>query len=43
MPWERSLLKKLYPDDPELWVYATRDSDGEGLLDFWPVNARQRS
>ena len=34
-PWERSLLEALYPDDPELWVYATRDSDGDGLLDFW--------
>jgi hypothetical protein len=34
-PWERSLLEVLYPDDPELWVYATRDSDGDGLLDFW--------
>lgn len=34
-PWERSLLEELYPDDPELWVYATRDSDGDGLLDFW--------
>jgi hypothetical protein len=33
-PWERSLLEELYPDDPELWVYATRDSDGDGLLDF---------
>ena len=34
-PWERALLEELYPDDPELWVYATRDSDGDGLLDFW--------
>ena len=34
-PWERDLLEELYPDDPELWVYATRDSDGDGLLDFW--------
>ena len=33
--WERALLEELYPDDPELWVYATRDSDGDGLLDFW--------
>ena len=33
-PWERSLLEALYPDDPELWVYATRDSNGDGLLDF---------
>jgi len=33
--WEQSLLKELYPDDPELWVYATRDSDGDGRLDFW--------
>ena len=33
-PWEQSLLEELYPDDPELWVYATRDSDGDGLLDF---------
>ena len=32
-PWEGSLLEALYTDDPELWVYATRDSDG--LLDFW--------
>jgi hypothetical protein len=34
-PWERSLLEVLYPDDPELWVYATRDSDADGLNDFW--------
>lgn len=34
-PWERSLLEELYPDDPELWVYATRDSDTDGLNDFW--------
>jgi hypothetical protein len=32
--WERRLLKQLYPDDVELWVYATRDSDGDGVLDF---------
>ena len=34
-PWERALLEELYPDDPEMWVYATRDSDADGLLDFW--------
>ena len=34
-PWERSLLEELYPDDPELWVYATRDIDADGLNDFW--------
>lgn len=33
-PWEQSLLEELYPGDPELQVYATRDSDGDGLLDF---------
>lgn len=32
-PWERDLLEELYPDDPELWVYATRDSDGDGIHD----------
>lgn len=34
-PWESSLLEELYPDDPELWVFATRDSDADGLNDFW--------
>lgn len=33
--WERELLETLYPDNHALWVYATRDSDGDGLLDFW--------
>jgi hypothetical protein len=33
-PWERLLLEELYPGDQELWVYATRDSDGDGILDF---------
>ncbi|MEE9562196.1 MAG: thrombospondin type 3 repeat-containing protein, partial [Thermoanaerobaculia bacterium] len=32
--WERRLLKQLYGRDRELWVYATRDSDGDGILDF---------
>ena len=32
--WERRLLKQLYSRDRELWVYATRDSDGDGILDF---------
>ncbi len=32
--WERRLLKQLYPDDVELWVYATRDTDADGVLDF---------
>ena len=32
--WERELLESLYPDDPELWAYATRDSDGDGVFDF---------
>jgi hypothetical protein len=35
LPWEAELLESLYPGDHELWVYATRDSDGDGLLDFW--------
>ena len=34
-PWERQLLETLYPGDHALWVYATRDTDGDGLLDFW--------
>jgi hypothetical protein len=33
-PWERELLESLYPDDPELWAYATRDSDEDGVFDF---------
>lgn len=33
-PWERELLEALYPDDPELWAYATRDSDEDGVFDF---------
>lgn len=32
--WERRLLKRLYGRDRELWVYATRDSDGDGIFDF---------
>ena len=32
--WERRLLKQLYGRDRELWVYATRDSDGDGVFDF---------
>ena len=32
--WERDLLEELYPDDHELWVYAIRDSDGDGVLDY---------
>ena len=32
--WERHLLKQLYPKDFELWVYATRDTDADGVLDF---------
>ena len=33
-PWERQLLEELYPEAPELWVYATRDSDEDGVFDF---------
>ena len=33
-PWERELLESLYPDDPELWAYAIRDSDEDGVFDF---------
>ena len=33
-PWERDLLVSLYPEAPELWALAIRDSDGDGLLDF---------
>jgi hypothetical protein len=32
--WERRLLRQLYGRDRELWVYATRDSDGDGIFDF---------
>ena len=32
--WERRLLKQLFGRDKELWVYATRDSDGDGIFDF---------
>ena len=32
--WERRLLEQLYPDDVELWAYAVRDTDGDGVLDF---------
>jgi hypothetical protein len=32
--WERRLLKQLYGRNRELWVYATRDSDGDGIFDF---------
>ena len=33
-PWEQELLESLYPDDPALWAYATRDSDEDGIFDF---------
>ncbi len=33
-PWERDLLAELYPGDVELWAYAIRDSDGDGIVDF---------
>jgi hypothetical protein len=33
-PWERDLLVSIYPGDEELWAYATRDSDGDGIFDF---------
>ena len=33
-PWEQELLESLYPDDPALWAYATRDSDEDGVFDF---------
>jgi len=32
--WERRLLRQLYPDDAELWAYAIRDTDADGVLDF---------
>jgi hypothetical protein len=33
-PWERDLLESIYPDDQELWAYATRDTDKDGIFDF---------
>lgn len=33
-PWERSTLQELYPGDVELWAYAIRDTDGDGIHDF---------
>ena len=33
-PWERAALQELYPGDVELWAYAIRDSDGDGVHDF---------
>jgi hypothetical protein len=32
--FERQVLTELYPDDPELWALAIRDSDGDGVFDF---------
>lgn len=32
--YEREELLRLYGDDVEMWCYATRDSDGDGVLDF---------
>ena len=34
MPWESDLLTSLYPGDEELWAYAIRDTDGDGIKDF---------
>lgn len=33
-PWERAALRELYPGDVELWAYAIRDTDGDGVHDF---------
>ncbi len=33
-PWERAALRELYPGDLELWAYAIRDTDGDGVHDF---------
>ena len=33
-PWEQALLTELYPEDSELWAYAIRDTDGDGVHDF---------
>jgi hypothetical protein len=33
-PWERELLEALYPDDPESWALALRDSDHDGIKDY---------
>ena len=33
-PWERALLRQLYPEDVELWAYAIRDTDADGVNDF---------
>jgi hypothetical protein len=33
-PWEQELLRELYPGDAELWAYAIRDTDGDGVHDF---------
>ena len=32
--WERATLQALYPGDVELWAYAIRDTDGDGIKDF---------
>ena len=32
--WERAALQEFYPGDVELWAYAVRDSDGDGVHDF---------
>jgi hypothetical protein len=32
--WEREVLDELFPGDVELWAYAIRDSDGDGIHDF---------
>ncbi len=33
-PWERELLRSMYPADPESWALALRDTDGDGVRDF---------
>jgi hypothetical protein len=32
--WERDVLLEVYPGDVELWAYAIRDTDGDGVFDF---------
>jgi hypothetical protein len=32
--WERAALRELYSGDIELWAYAIRDTDGDGIHDF---------
>ena len=32
--WERDALHELYPGDVDLWAYAIRDTDGDGIHDF---------